>query len=163
MKPILLATDGSPSADAAAQEAVDLAGALGAPLLVVSVPHLALPPYGGYVGYPEIVAEFHDAERERVGKLLAEVKDRALESGLLCETVAPEGQPVAAEVCRVAAERQPRLIVIGAHGWSRIGRLLHGSVSTAVLHEAPCPVLVVHGDEPTAANDLVGAKAGVAS
>jgi hypothetical protein len=24
--------------------------------------------------------------------------------------------------------------------------MIHSSVSTAVLHDAPCPVLVVHGD-----------------
>ena len=162
MKPILLATDGSPSAEAATQEAIDLAQAFDAPLVVVSVAHLAVPPYGGYYGYPEIIADIHAGEVERVGKLLTEVKDRAVTAGLTCETVALDG-PAAAEICSVAAARKPRLIVIGAHGWGRIGRLLHGSVSTDVLHEAPCPVLVVHGEEPVPADDLVGAKAGNAS
>ena len=162
MKPILLATDGSPSAESATKEAIDLAQAFDAPLVVVSVAHLAIPPYGGFYGYPEIIAEIHAVEVERVGKLLAEVKDRAISAGLACETIAPEG-PASAEICRVAAARNPRLIVIGAHGWGRVGRLLHGSVSTDVLHEAPCPVLVVHGEEPVPADELVGAKAGAAS
>jgi hypothetical protein len=35
------------------------------------------------------------------------------------------------------------MIGVGAHGWSAVGRVLHGSVSTAVVHEARCPVLVV--------------------
>ena len=152
MKPILLATDGSPSAEAATQEAIDLAQAFEAPLVVVSVAHLAVPPYGGYYGYPEIIADIHAGEVQRVGKLLAEVTDRATTAGLSCETVALDG-PAAAEICRVAAARSPRLIVIGAHGWGRIGRLLHGSVSTDVLHEAPCAVLVVHGDEPVSAGE----------
>ena len=51
MKPILLATDGSSSADAATREAIDLAHAFGAPLLVVSVAHTVVPPYAGYYGY----------------------------------------------------------------------------------------------------------------
>jgi nucleotide-binding universal stress UspA family protein len=55
MKPILLATDGSPSAEAATQEAIDLAQAFSAPLVVVSVVHPAVPPYAGYYGYPEPV------------------------------------------------------------------------------------------------------------
>ena len=91
MKPILLATDGSPSAEAATQEAIDLAQAFEAPLVVVSVAHLAIPPYGGYYGYPEIIADLHAGEVERVGKLLAEVKDRATTAGLACETVALDG------------------------------------------------------------------------
>ena len=162
MKPILLATDGSPSAEAATQEAIDLAQAFDAPLVVVSVVHLAVPSYGGYYGYPEVIADLHASEVERVGKLLAEVKDSALTAGLTCETVALDG-PAASEICRVAEARNPRLIVIGAHGWGRIGRLLHGSVSTDVLTRAPCPVLVVHGDEPVPADDLVVAKTGTAS
>ena len=36
------------------------------------------------------------------------------------------------------------MIVIGAHGWSRARRVLHGSVSTAVVHRLP--VLVVPSD-----------------
>jgi hypothetical protein len=35
------------------------------------------------------------------------------------------------------------MVVVGAHGWGSVGRVLHGSVSTAVVHEARCPVLVV--------------------
>lgn len=162
MKPILLATDGSPSAEAATQEAIDLAKAFAAPLVIVSVAHLAVPPYGGYYGYPELVADIHAAEAERVGKVLVEVKERALAAELSCETVALDG-PAAAEICRVAKERDPRLIVIGAHGWGRIGRLLHGSVSTDVLHTAPCPVLVVHGEEPVPLDDEIAVKAGAAS
>jgi len=162
MKPILLATDGSPSAEAATQEAIDLAQAFCAPLVVVSVVHPAVPPYAGYYGYPEIVADIHATEHERVSKVLTEVKERALSAGLSCETVAADG-PAAAEICRVAEEREPRLIVIGAHGWGRVGRLLHGSVSTDVLHTAPCPVLVVHGDELTPGETDVKTMVGVAS
>ena len=162
MKPILLATDGSPSAEAATEEAIELAQAFSAPLVVVSVANLTLPPYAGYYGYPEIVADIHAAELERVGKVVADVKERALTAGLSCETVAPDGT-AAAEICRVAGERDPRLIVIGAHGWGRVGRLLHGSVSTDVLHAAPCPVLVVHGNEPVLVEADAAAKVGVAS
>ena len=47
MKPVLLATDGSPSAEAATQEAIDLAHVFGAPLIVVSVAQVVLPAYTG--------------------------------------------------------------------------------------------------------------------
>jgi nucleotide-binding universal stress UspA family protein len=149
MKPILLATDGSPSADAATREAIDLASAFRAPLLVVSVAQAVLPAYGAYYGYTEIAADLTHAESEQVAQTLAAVRERAVAAGVACETVALEGSPTGEEICRFARERSPRLVVVGAHGWGRLGRLLHGSVSTHVLHHAPCPVLVVLGEEAT--------------
>ena len=46
MKPILLATDGSPSAEAATAEALALARSLDVPLVVASVAHETTPMYG---------------------------------------------------------------------------------------------------------------------
>ena len=40
------------------------------------------------------------------------------------------------------------MIVVGAHGWGAFKRLVFGSVSLGVLHEAPCPVLVVRAPAP---------------
>jgi nucleotide-binding universal stress UspA family protein len=146
MKPILLATDGSPSAAGATREAIDLANAFGAPLLIVSVAQAVLPTYGAYYGYTEVAAEFHKTEADHVAQTLATARDRAAAAGVECETAALEG-PVGDAICRFADGRSPRLLVVGAHGWGRVGRLLHGSVSTHVLHHAPCPVLVVLGEE----------------
>ncbi|MGZ6696495.1 MAG: universal stress protein, partial [Solirubrobacteraceae bacterium] len=50
---------------------------------------------------------------------------------------------ISEEICAVAASHHARLIVIGAHGWGPVKRLVHGSVSTGVMHHAACPVLVV--------------------
>jgi nucleotide-binding universal stress UspA family protein len=152
MKPVLLATDGSPSAEAATQEAIDLAHVFAAPLIVVSVAQVVLPTYTGYYGYAEIASDLHDAECARVTHVLAETADRVEAAGVSCQTMALDG-PAAAEICRVARGLRPRLVVIGAHGWGRVRRLLHGSVSTDVLHDAPCPVLVVHGDGPVLVAD----------
>jgi nucleotide-binding universal stress UspA family protein len=155
MKPILLATDGSPSADAATREAIDLARAFGAPLLVVSVAQTVLPAYGAYYGYTELAAELSKTEADHVVRTLATARDRAAAAGVECETAALEGT-VGDAICRFAEGRSPRLLVVGAHGWGRLGRLLHGSVSTHVLHHAPCPVLVVLGEE-------AGQQEGIAS
>src|SRR5690242_21688292 len=38
------------------------------------------------------------------------------------------------------------MIVVGAHGWGPLGRVLHGSVSGSLLDDPPCPVLVVRGE-----------------
>jgi nucleotide-binding universal stress UspA family protein len=144
-RPILLATDGSPSAEEAERKAFELARLLDATLLVVSVEHVALPAvgYSGY-GYSHVVAELTAAERHRVEKLLASVATTAEAAGIRCSTVAVDGIPVD-EICRIASERDAQLVVVGSHGWGAARRLLSGSVSTGLVHTAPCPVLVVRG------------------
>ena len=145
MKPLMLATDGSPSAEEATGEAIDLAARLQLPLLAVSVAHDSTPGYG-YYGYAEIAAELRKIELDRIDGVLAAVRARAEEAGVEVETLALDGL-AGRELCRIAAEHDVRLVVIGAHGWGRLGRFIHGSVSTYVLHHSTTPVLVVHGDD----------------
>lgn len=143
MKPIVLATDGSPSAAEATLKAVNLARTLGAPLVAVAVEHVDFPMYG-YYGYTQILADVTEIERDHVQKTLVQARAVAAEALVECETVHATG-PVVDAVCGVADEREAQMIVIGAHGWGPIRRAIHGSISTGVLHEARCPVLVVRG------------------
>ena len=142
-KPILFATDGSPSAEEAQKDAFELAQRLDAPLLVVSVAHAALPAvgYSGY-GYSNVIAELTKAEHTRVKELLATISAAACGAGLSCTTVMADGFAVE-EICHVASEHDVQLIVVGSHGWGAARRILSGSVSTGLVHSAPCPVLVV--------------------
>ncbi len=144
-RPILFATDGSPSAEEAQKEALELARRLEAPLLVVSVAHAALPAVGyAAYGYSNVVAELTEAENKRVKALLATIGTTACAEGVPCSTVFVEGSAVE-EICRIAAEHDAQLVVVGSHGWGAARRLLSGSVSTGLVHSAPCPVLVVRG------------------
>jgi nucleotide-binding universal stress UspA family protein len=142
-RPILFATDGSPSAAEAQLKALELARLLDVTLLVVSVAHVALPVvgYGGY-GYSDVVAELTDAEHVRVKELLETVAEAAEAAGVRCLTFAADGIAVD-EISRIAAEREAQLIVVGSHGWGPTRRFLSGSVSTGLVHQAHCPVLVV--------------------
>ena len=142
-RPILLATDGSPSAGDAQRHAFDLAKLSGAPLLVVSVSHAVLPAVGyAAYGYSEVVSEFRHAEHERVDALLAAATQAAAKEGIDCTTVEADGA-IVDEICRIAAEHDAQLVVVGSHGWGAARRFLSGSVSTGLVHSAPCPVLVV--------------------
>jgi nucleotide-binding universal stress UspA family protein len=143
MKPIVLATDGSPSAAEATLHAVELARALDAPLVAVAVEHVDVPSYG-YYGYADLVSEMTKIEREHVNETLAQAKAVATEAGIPCDVVHAIG-PTAEAICTAARKSNAQMIVIGAHGWGALGRLWHGSVSMAVTHEAHCPVLVVRG------------------
>jgi nucleotide-binding universal stress UspA family protein len=142
-RPILFATDGSPSAAEAQKDAFELALRLDAPLLVVSVAHPALPAVGySAYGYSNVVSEVREAERKRVEELVASVAEVAEAEGVRCSTVTLDGQ-IVDEICRKASEYDAQLIVVGSHGWGAARRFLSGSVSTGLVHSAPCPVLVV--------------------
>lgn len=144
MRTVLLATDGSPSATKATGLAIELAAALDATLHIVSAWRAPAYDYGYVpVSYtPELVR----AERERAGAALAAAVDRADAAGVTTTTDLREGD-ARDEICAAAEETAADLIVIGAHGRGSMGRMLFGSVSTAVLHHASCPVLVVRGEE----------------
>jgi nucleotide-binding universal stress UspA family protein len=53
-----------------------------------------------------------------------------------------QGDPVD-EIIRLARIAQADLIVLGSRGLTGLDRILQGSVSSQVLEEAPCSVLVV--------------------
>jgi len=147
MKPIVLATDGSPSAAEATLKAIELAQLLEAPLLAVAVEHVTIPSYG-YFGYAQILSEARKIEQKHVDETLVHAKAVASEAGVDCDTMHGTG-PVVDAICDTARQHQAQLIVIGAHGWGPVKRAVHGSISTGVLHEAPCPVLVVRGGPET--------------
>ena len=148
-KPILFATDGSPSAALAQEKAIELARLSGAQLVALAVAHPALPPvgYGGY-GYSDVVAELTKADHKRLEALLTEVAKAAEVAGVSCSTVVADGFAVE-EICQRAIEYEAQLIVVGSHGWGAARRFFSGSVSTGLVHSAPCPVLVVRSPRHT--------------
>ena len=58
----------------------------------------------------------------------------------LCEGIAAD------EMLRRAATWGAQLIIVGAHGQSRLGRLILGSTADAVARGAHCPVVTVGDD-----------------
>lgn len=143
MPRILLATDGSPPAEYATREAVELARATGWPLTIATVWHL---PVTGFAYEPLVVVpDVEEAVREGARSALAAAAETARTGGVEAETVLLDGVP-ADELCALAERREATLIVVGSHGWGPVRRLLFGSVSAAVLHHAPCPVLVVRAE-----------------
>jgi nucleotide-binding universal stress UspA family protein len=77
------------------------------------------------------------AERE-----LPQLADCEEFHGLEVEEVIVHGD-AAAEIVRVAGERDVDLIVISSHGRTGLGRIIFGSTAEAVVRHASCPVLVV--------------------
>jgi nucleotide-binding universal stress UspA family protein len=133
MRPILVAYDGSEGAKRALEEAAKRAN--GQPVTVVSVAEL-LPQFGraGAMLVPE-----EDEERKReLGEAMQILKDRGIEAKAI------ERRGDAAEaIVDEAQNEDAELIVLGTRGLSGAKRWLMGSVSTRVVHHAPCNVLVV--------------------
>jgi len=72
----------------------------------------------------------------------AEAEARLAESGISARSALPVGD-AAAEIVRIGEASGADLNVLGARGLNPLKRLVLGSVSTKVLHQAPCDVLVV--------------------
>jgi nucleotide-binding universal stress UspA family protein len=139
MKPVMLATDGSPTAEKATDTAIEFARLLGTELVIVSVWDI---PYTTVGLAPMPASEFATVGQEEAQKIAAEAAARAEEAGVETRTVVLRGFPVD-EICVAAEKFAARFLVLGSHGWGALKRAIFGSVSTGVLHHASCPVLVV--------------------
>ena len=107
----------------------------------------ALPPCGLYRTTRVIEAipadRKNQAQKKESGLRLVEQRVRKLiEAGFTAEPVCQSGNR-AQEIMNVAAKHQADLIVMGAKGLGAIDRFLLGSVSTRVVEQANCSVLVV--------------------
>jgi nucleotide-binding universal stress UspA family protein len=88
---------------------------------------------------PERVVEQMEKQAD---KHLRRVVD-SLPRDLSVTTIIRHGDP-AEEILRVADEQSVDVICMGARGRGRVSGALLGSVSTAVLHHSPAPVIVLH-------------------
>jgi nucleotide-binding universal stress UspA family protein len=93
-----------------------------------------------YVPDPALLEQVRDRGRRELSESLAGWGDR--HTDVHVEQVVELGAPVT----RLReAGRDARLVVVGSHGRGFLGRHLFGSVSSALLRDAPCPVAVVRG------------------
>ncbi len=60
--------------------------------------------------------------------------------------VVAEGHPIVTVLQHIEAH-MPDLIILGSHGYDGLARTMMGSVAENVVRMAPCPMLVVKGDE----------------
>lgn len=143
---ILIAVDGSEYSNAAIEKCgLMFAGSGKHKLKVLSV----------YESYYPVASEpfavspeyYQDLEREAKTQAEEYVSDAATILGnkydeLVVETEIKNGSPAQA-IVEVAQESETDLIIVGSHGRGFWGRMMIGSVSDAVMHHAPCSVLIV--------------------
>ena len=146
MATIVIAADGSEAAHRAAEVGFEAAAAWGDHVLLVTAWDVLRADFGMPVH--RIEHDFVNAEKGWAEKVLEDAAAHAAERGLEAETVLVRGEP-ASQLCRIAKERDARMIVIGTHGWGAVRSLLLGSVTLRVLHHAPCAVLTGPPSPPT--------------
>jgi nucleotide-binding universal stress UspA family protein len=142
MRALLVATDGSLAAGAALDEAIALAAETGAAVAAITVWRALQGDFG--LAYPSaaMLDDLLEAERKHAEAALAEATARAEAAGVTITTRLATGDP-AEQICAYAREIDARLVAVGTRGYGSVASLLLGSVSNAIIRQAPCPVLVV--------------------
>jgi len=136
---IVVGVDGSEESKHALRWAAAIADTFGARVDVISAWHYP-------VGWGWNTAPFDWRPGEDTEKLLRETVDEVLgqERSLDVHQSVQEG--TAAQIL-IKEGAGALMIVVGSRGHGGFSGMLLGSVSAAVAEHAPCPVLVVHGDE----------------
>jgi nucleotide-binding universal stress UspA family protein len=134
--PVVVATDGSESAEEAAAAGARLARTLGTRAVLVYV----RPPIGtlGEPYYQEKLSEQMAYARAALDRAQA----IAGEQGCEADAEVLEGSP-AEQIVELARVREAPVIVVGSRGLGAVAGAVLGSVSSAIIHRADRPVLVV--------------------
>jgi len=146
-KKILVAIDGSPYSDKAAEEAVRMAAGNPSQFKskiygVLVLPNAPRNTFTDFVPSPPIT-ETRDWEELRQ-RIFYVIEKNAAEAGIPLEVKVAYGDP-ADELINFAAKEQVDVIVIGSTGKGMLKRKLLGSVSDKVARHAKCSVYIVRG------------------
>ncbi len=140
---ILVAIDGSPDAEEALTQAIDLAESQHARLTIFS--SITTPPAVAYTGVSgEVAANLaRDAETD-TEKILRTAVER-IPDGISVSTVVSKGHVMPALLEQIKTGRHD-LLIMGSRGRGAVRSVLLGSVSHYVLNHSPAPVLIVHAE-----------------
>ncbi|MBI1828044.1 MAG: universal stress protein [Thaumarchaeota archaeon] len=133
---ILVAVDGSQSAEKAFEKSIYLAQKCNSKLDVVHVVQCELG------GDSATTFELIDELKIKAEKMLDEYKIQATKSNVPIEIMVTQGDP-AQVIIEIAKTKRYDLIIMGTRGRSAFQELLIGSVSQKVMHHASCPVMVI--------------------
>ena len=143
---LLVPVDGSPTSTKALDTAIELARLNGAHIRLFHVID-ELDHVNGFETPRTYQEDLVPLMRAGGEKMLAQMRRRATEQGLVCDSVLVESG--AGRVCEQVAEEarlaHADMIVLGSHGRRGLARVLMGSDAEQIVRHAPVPVLVVKG------------------
>lgn len=141
---IMVAVDGSATAELGLKEAIRLARDQKAQLAIIHVIDVVIA-YGAgqwVGGYVEDTREFSQQVISQARKL---AQDAGIEPEIQTPEIVTSGYHVADTVAQLAREWKADLLVVGTHGRRGVSRMLIGSVAERIVRVAPCPLLLVRG------------------
>ncbi len=139
MMKILIPVDGSVGAEKAVRFAISIAEGKEKEITLLNVqPSYNLPNMKIFFNQEQIKAFQQEGAQEVFARSL-EITDSL---SAQVSTLVRIGDP-GKEICAEAKASGTDLIVMGYRGLGGIKRTIMGSVATHVLHETPCPVLIV--------------------
>ena len=140
MKRILVGVDGSKESRVAANFAAEIAGAIGAQLVIVS----AVPALAAIEGAPELIPRAVEWEKKEREAAVALVKDIAgtIRKGIVVETMVVTGA-AAVMLADQALAGDVEMVVVGHRGRNAVARALLGSVADRLVQISSKPVLIV--------------------
>ena len=141
-KHILIASDGSDLAKQAEDQGFELAKALKAKVLAVTVTESWAAVVSGEaaLGFP--IEDYDRSAKESAAKILAPIGEKAKKMGVDCDTAHVADQFPAEGIIAAAKEHGCDLIVMASHGRRGLAKLFLGSEATKVLTLSTVPVLV---------------------
>ena len=142
IKKIVLPIDGSDSSFQAARYAARLAKLDGAEISCIHV--IEIPTYGLYGNFAATVPTYYDEITKTAEKWFDQVRDLVRNEGtkVNAETIM-NATSVPDSIVNHAVKIGADVIVMGTRGRTGVKKFLLGSVASAVVSHAHCPVLVV--------------------
>jgi nucleotide-binding universal stress UspA family protein len=146
---VLVPTDGSEAANAAAAHAIDIAERYDATVHTLYVVDVRMSPISTGMDREAVLDLLDRSDRQPT----AAIRDRAETAGVTVVEAVRLGVPH--ETIRAyVADEDIDLVVMGTHGRTGLERALLGSVTERVLRSGDVPVLTVRGEsEPARADD----------
>lgn len=142
---LLVPVDGSEIGERAIEQAVALAGQLGASITgFVVMPQPALPTMGTHLASYRQEAKAHEERTEAHARtVLAHFADIAQAAGIGFDAQVERSDDVAAAIAQAATRLGCDMIVMATHGRGAFGQLLFGSQTKRVLAQTHTPLLVL--------------------
>lgn len=137
---ILIPTDFSTASEWVFDDAVHIAGASGAEILIVHVrrTRTSVP---DELRFPADDSVYDYVEQQELERLRERI--RAANANISTRLIVRKAPDIGNEICRAAEEEKADLIVISTHARHHVAHLLLGSTTMVVLEKPPAPVLAI--------------------